>query len=49
MAGAVPGIVLGCAMMALCFFMGKKYGFPAAEPSRRNSARASSCAVFCRC
>ena len=28
MAGAVPGIVLGCAMMALCFFMGKKYNFP---------------------
>ena len=25
---AVPGIVLGCAMMALCFFMGKKYNFP---------------------
>ena len=28
MAGAVPGILLGCAMMALCFFMGKKYNFP---------------------
>ena len=28
MAGAVPGIVLGCAMMALCFFMGKRYNFP---------------------
>ena len=28
MAGAVPGIVLGCAMMALCLFMGKKYNFP---------------------
>jgi len=24
----VPGILLGCAMMALCFFMGKKYNFP---------------------
>ena len=28
MAGAGPGIALGCAMMALCFFMGKKYNFP---------------------
>ena len=26
--GSVPGIVLGCAMMALYFFMGKKYNFP---------------------
>ena len=47
MAGAVPGIVLGCAMMALCFFMGK-YNFPKGGHPR-NSARASSCAVFCRC
>lgn len=28
MAGLLPGIALGCAMMALCFFMGKKYNFP---------------------
>ena len=43
MAGAVPGILLGCAMMALCFFMGKKYNFPkGGTEEERHPARYSA-------
>ncbi len=30
--GFVPGIMLGCILMILCFFMAKKYKFPRCDP-----------------
>ena len=32
MAGVIPGIMLGLAMMVLCFFMAKRYNFPKCDP-----------------